>query len=207
MRDKLEHLAHECDQRLKHDLLPQLLAILCDIDHERDIFESQRQKAASDLRSQLELLRFDAAAIDDAVRQLDAVTPRLFALLPRASSLDSSTTMPAAPSQLGSAPLPESVFDTSGNFPDSQLATVSLPNQQNPSYSTQELATRVEHQALLPMGVRNLDDEAQAQAAVEEVTSTCSSKRPNDDLPIERDISPKRQKVSDEKVCTPVENV
>lgn len=201
MKDQLEHLAHECDQRLERDLLPQLRAILHDIDHERDIFQIDRNIAAHNLRSRLELLRFDTAAIDDAVRQLDAVTPRLFRLLPRASSLESSLATPASLSTLGSAPLPESAFDTPGKIPDSQVATIPLPTQENPSCSTQGLTTQIGHQAS-PGGVPSLDDQAQAQAeaAAEATTLVCSSKRPKDDLPRERDISPKRQKLSDEKI-------
>ncbi|KAI0390092.1 hypothetical protein F5Y17DRAFT_84805 [Xylariaceae sp. FL0594] len=104
MEDELERLARECDQRLEGDLIPKLLALLRQIDQEREVFEQHRSEAARALSNTFSLLPVDPIAVNDAIGRLRDVTPRLLTLLPTVSSLAlSSAVTTSSPPENGNA--------------------------------------------------------------------------------------------------------
>ncbi|KAI1164478.1 hypothetical protein F5B18DRAFT_615678 [Nemania serpens] len=194
MKDQLEHLAHECDQRLERELLPQLHAILREIDHERDVFEEHKQDAARDLRDQLYLLRLDAAAVDDAIGQLRAVTPRYLALLPSASSLALPVSASASLSARGTAASSDSAFDSTFNTPEADTGS-----QDASSLTwTPEASSQGAQHSTTTEKPPSLESQVQAQVIAESSVVPWSPKRPNDDHEKEGDAPAKRQRTSNE---------
>jgi hypothetical protein len=200
MKDQLERLAQACDRRLERELLPQLQAILRDIDQERDVFEEHKRDAARDLRDHLKLLRFDAAAIEDAIGQLHAVAPRYFAVLPSASSL----ALPVSASASLSAPSTAASSDRTFDTPDADTLsqTVATPastpeiSSHNAQYSTTQAGPSTPTTKPL-----SLDSQVQAQVIAESSAVPCRSKRPRFDVRKESDTPSKRQRTAHENVC------
>ncbi|KAI1821453.1 hypothetical protein F4861DRAFT_518764 [Xylaria intraflava] len=175
MKQKLEYLAHECDQRLERELLPRLLAILREIDGERDAFEEIQRHAAHELRDQMNLLRCPASAVDDAVGQLHTVVPRYLSLLPTTSSLSlpsSDLTSLSEPgistSQGGAFATPDS--DTDGRAPGPSVVTLGTPSSHHTR--SQRSQTKIR---LPPTESRSLDNQALGSptSALETSLSRC----------------------------------
>ncbi|KAI0454172.1 hypothetical protein F5B21DRAFT_476870 [Xylaria acuta] len=198
MKNQLELLAHECDQRLERQLLPRLHAILREIDQERDAFEEQKRDAARRLREHLSLLPLEAAVVNDALGQLHAVTPRHLALLPTASSL----TIPALESADVSAPSTSASSDGAFGTPDedtsSQAPVSPGSTPETSSHAVQDSVTQAKPWAP-PTKSSTLESEVQAQVLAESSTVACSPKRPKVDCQNESDVSSKRQRTASEK--------
>ncbi|KAI0872425.1 hypothetical protein GGS24DRAFT_491506 [Hypoxylon argillaceum] len=197
MKDQLEHLAQVCDQRLERELLPRLYAILRDIDHERDAFEEHKRDAARDLRDHLNLLRFDAAAIDDAIGQLHTVAPRYLDLLPSASSLALPVSGLASLSAPSTAASSDRNFDTSGAGPVSQTAATPTSTPETSSHNPQDSTTGAEPSTPATKPTI-LNGRVQAQAIAESSTASRSPKRPRFDLRKESETPSKRQRTTNE---------
>ncbi|KAI0425634.1 hypothetical protein F5Y09DRAFT_321297 [Xylaria sp. FL1042] len=208
MKDQLQQLACECDQRLERELLPQLHGILRQIDRERDAFDERKQEAARDLRHQLNLLRFDAAAIENAIGQFHAVTPRWLALFPSASSL----TLPVAISSPTPAPLSTPSITTSSNgvFDDTPdldtgshttASPASTPATSN--HSAQE-STPQPKPWESPIQSPSLSRHVQSSAIAQSSGIPYSSKRTKADRPTESDTPYKRQRTTHEKISSGV---
>lgn len=213
MKDQLEHLAYECDSRLEREFLPRLHALLRQVDEERDVFEKQKQDAARDLRDRLGLLRFDAAAVEQAIGQLDAIAPRHLALFPSASSL----TLPVMASSLTSASYSASLsapstaasandaFDDSPETVSDSQAASSLSLESAPDASNQEASDSMTEPNLT--NPSSLDYAIQSFIAAKSSADTCSPKRTKTDPSTEDDPPCKRQRTADEKVCAAIELV
>ncbi|KAI3330263.1 hypothetical protein F4824DRAFT_505305 [Ustulina deusta] len=210
MKDQLEHLAHECDQRLERELLPQLHAILRQVDQERDAFEEHRQDAARDLRDRLNLLRFDAAAIEHAIGQLQVVAPRYLALFPSASSLalpvtaSSAVSASASRSTSSTAASPTGVFD---DTPDadigSHIAASPASTPETSNHGAQDSTARTK--PWIPSrDPPNLDHQIQSPVTAECSMVSCSPKRRKAERQAERDSPYKRQKTANENISSGV---
>lgn len=201
MRDQLEQLAHECDQRLEHELLPRLHAALHEIDRERDAFEGQKRQAACQLRDHLVLLRFDAASIDNAVDQLQAVTPQSFSLLPEAmfSELKLSTSTHASLSTPSGVTSLDATFDTVDAHTDSQDAFTSLPTPGIPGHHVPKSIPQTEPQESSAQQP-SLDNQLQAKLLADSSVVSCTLKRPTLDAQYEAAISTKRHRAGNETV-------
>ncbi|KAI0103059.1 hypothetical protein GGR51DRAFT_261499 [Nemania sp. FL0031] len=199
MKDQLELLAQECDERLERKLLPRLQAILRDIDRERDAFEEHKRDAARGLRSQLNLHQCDAAAVDDAIGQLQAVVPRYLALLPSASSLALPVSIPTSLPATGVATSLDRIFDTTDADKISQTAASPVsaaPESSN--HNTQcsnDQANKPCAPATEPL---SLDSQVQAQVIAENSVASCSPKRSRLNFHKESDTPSKRQRIADE---------
>ncbi|KAI1125463.1 hypothetical protein F5Y10DRAFT_9053 [Nemania abortiva] len=176
MKDQLERLAQECDQRLERELLPELQAILRRIDRERDAFEEHKRDAARDLRSQLDLHQFDAAAVDDAIGELHAVAPRYLALLPSASSfalpISASTSLSETSATISSV----RAFETPEADKVSQNAASAISTSETSNHSAQCSSdqTKLRTPATKPP---SLDSQVQAQVIAESSIVSRSPKR------------------------------
>ncbi|KAI1177035.1 hypothetical protein F4777DRAFT_223172 [Nemania sp. FL0916] len=189
MKGQLERLAHECDQRLERELLPQLHAILRKIDRERDTFEERKRHVARDLRDHLDMLRFDATTIDDAVSQLGPVAPRYFAHLPSASSLALPVSLTASSSTASET----SNLSNAGS--DSQLA-ISIASTPEPEAGVPCDSGRGKSGACIK--TLSLESQLQAQVVAETSAAIRGPKRPKAEPQEERDAAPKRQRITDE---------
>lgn len=197
MKDQLEHLAHECDQRLERELLPRLHAVLRAIDRERNIFEEQKRDAARDLRDHLDLLRLDAAAVDDAIRQLSAVTPQYLALLPSASSLTLPVSASASLSARGTAASSDSALDTTFNTPEADAGSQDASSL---TWTPGTLSHSAQH-STTPEKPPSLESQVQAQVMAESSVVPWTPKRRNADHQKEGETSAKRQRTANENVC------
>lgn len=191
MKDQLEQLARECDQRLERQLLPRFHALLLEIDQERDAFEEQKRNAVSRLREHLHLLPLDAAVVDDAVGRLHAIAPRYLALLPPASSLPLNACNSASPSASSTAASSDAAFgtpdgDTGSQAPVSPRSTPDSTAHANPWTP--------------PTKSSSHESEIHAQAPADSSTVSSPLKRPAVDDQNETDVSSKRQKTGNEKV-------
>ncbi|KAI0532738.1 hypothetical protein GGR58DRAFT_517496 [Xylaria digitata] len=202
MKDQLENLAYECDQRLERELLPRLRTILRQVDQERDAFEKHKQDAARDLRDHLSLLRFDAAAVDDAISRLHAVAPRYLALFPKESSLALSLSDPpsasvslSTPSTAASA---DSIFDTPCADAGSQVAASPVSTSDTSNHGAQISTTQAKPRTHLTK-LLSLDCQVQAQVVAESSTASPSPKRPQGDRRAESDTPYKRQRITEDK--------
>ncbi|KAI8945722.1 hypothetical protein F4801DRAFT_593912 [Xylaria longipes] len=198
MKNQLEQLAHECDQRLERQLLPRLHAILCEIDQERDAFEEQKRDAVSRLREHLSLLPLDAAVVDDAVGQLHAVAPRHLGVLPTASSL----ALPAFDSASLSTPSTSASSDGAFGTPDEDTSSQAPASPR----STPETLSHAAQDSIAqtrpwtpPTKSPTVESEVQAQVLAESSTVPCGPKRPKVDHQNESDVSSKRQRTANEK--------
>ncbi|KAI1189735.1 hypothetical protein F5B17DRAFT_438654 [Nemania serpens] len=194
MKDQLEHLARECDQRLERELLPRLRAILREIDHERDVFEEHKRDAARDLRNHLDLLRLDAAAVDDAIGQLRAVTPRYIALLPSASSLALPISAPASLSVRSTAASSDSAFNTTSNTPEADTGSQDASSL---TWTPEPSSHRAQHSNITEKPL-SLESQVQAQVMAESSVVPWSPKRPNADRQKEGETAAKRQRTANE---------
>ncbi|KAI1750740.1 hypothetical protein F4782DRAFT_548506 [Xylaria castorea] len=198
MKNQLEQLAHECDQRLERQLLPRLHTLLREIDQERDAFEGQKRDAARRLREHLSLLPLDAAVVDGAVARLHAVNPRHLTLLPTASSL----ALPALGSASVSAPSESTSSDGAFGTPDedtSSQAPVSPGSTPDIlSHAAQNSITEAQPWAP-PTKSSTLESEVQAQVLAESSTIPCGPKRPRVNRQDESDAFSKRQRTATEK--------
>ncbi|KAI0441600.1 hypothetical protein F4803DRAFT_411773 [Xylaria telfairii] len=190
MKDQLEQLARECDQRLERQLLPRLHALLLEIDHERDAFQEQKRNAVSRLREHLHLLSLDAAVVDDAMGRLHAIAPRYLALIPTASSLPLDACNSASASASSTAASSDAVFgtpdgDTGSQAPVSPRSTPDSTTHANP-WTT-------------PTKSSGHESEIHAQALADGSTVPSPLKRPAVDDHNESDVSSKRQRTANEK--------
>ncbi|KAI0469172.1 hypothetical protein F4859DRAFT_488788 [Xylaria cf. heliscus] len=198
MKDQLEQLARECDQRLERQLLPRLHAILRDVDQERDAFEEQRRDATRRLREHLNLLPLDATVVDDAVSQLHAITPRYLTLIPTASSLPLPGLNSASLSAPSTAASSDSAFgtpdgDTGSKSPVSPRSTPETLSHASPD-STAQANTWIP-----PTKSSSQESETQAQRLADSSTVPCPPKRPTVDHQNDNDVSSKRQRTISEK--------
>ncbi|KAI0399782.1 hypothetical protein F4802DRAFT_602663 [Xylaria palmicola] len=193
MTEQLERVALECDQRLERRLLPQLLALLREIDQERELFEEQKQDAARYLREQLNLLRFDAAAVDDAVGQLHTVAPRHLTRLPTAASLALPVSTLPSPSIPGTA---ASSYDAVAT-PDADAGGKSTPGTS--SRYAQGSVSRDDSSTPVTNLDNDFNSQAQFQALKESVTTLCAAKRPKITANSEIDAPSKRPKTDNDK--------
>ncbi|KAJ8109236.1 hypothetical protein ONZ43_g6189 [Nemania bipapillata] len=197
MRDQLERLAQACDQRLEREVLPRLLAVLRDIDHERDAFEEHRRSAARDLRTHLNLLRFDAGAIDDAIGQLHAVSPRYFTILPSAASLSLPVSALASLSAPSTAASSDPAIDTLHANTAGQTIATPASTPEIPSHNAQYSATGAGPSTPSAKSL-GLDSRARAQTIDKSFVVPCSPKRSRIDPGKEIDTPSKRQRTADE---------
>ncbi|KAJ8125946.1 hypothetical protein O1611_g7692 [Lasiodiplodia mahajangana] len=198
MKNQLELLAQECDKRLERELLPRLQAILCDIDRERVAFEEHKRDAARDLRSQLDLHQFDAAAVDDAVGQLEAIAPRYLALLPRASSLALPVSVPASLLTTSTTTPSHRSFETTEADKVSQTAASPIPaTPETSNYDTQCSNGQAKHYASATEPL-SLDSQVQAQVIAENFVASCGTKRSRLSFQNEGDMPSKRPKMANE---------
>ncbi|KAI1360966.1 hypothetical protein F5Y08DRAFT_343131 [Xylaria arbuscula] len=197
MKDQLEHLARECDLRLERDFLPRLHSLLRQVDEERDAFEKQKQDAAHDLRDRLGLLRFDAAAVDRAIGQLDAIAPQHLALFPSPSSLGLPLVASSSTSASTSVSYPTpSTSDSSNDAVEESPETVSGSHAASSLESTPQASTDL-HLTSPP----SLDCAMQSLIAAENLETACSPKRSKDGRSAEEDDAPcKRQRTIDDKM-------
>ncbi|TGJ82772.1 hypothetical protein E0Z10_g5999 [Xylaria hypoxylon] len=203
MKDQLEHLAHECDQRLERELLPRLRSILRQVDQERDAFEEHKRDAARDLRDHLNLLRLDAAAVDDAIGQLHVVAPRYLALFPRELSLTVPVSVSASLSTPSIAASLDCVFDTPDADTGSQVAASPASTPETSNHGAQDSTTQAKPWAY-PAKPPTLDCPVQVQVIVESSLASSSPKRPKVDREAESDTPYKRQRTTDEKKTSEV---
>ncbi|GAP91444.1 hypothetical protein SAMD00023353_6200230 [Rosellinia necatrix] len=199
MKERLEHLAHQCDQRLERELLPQLRIILREIDFERDAFEEHKQDVARALRDHLDLLRIDTAVIDDAVGRIHAVTLRYFDLLPRATSVALPTSAEAPISAPGEA---ASAHGTSGMYDvhtGSRSAVSPLLALGTSSHGVQSLAAVIKPHTS-PIKPLSLDSQVEAQLIAENSVVSGNLKRPTSDILDEIHALPKRQRTADKEI-------
>ncbi|KAI1810525.1 hypothetical protein GGS20DRAFT_567119 [Poronia punctata] len=183
MKEKLEQLAHECDQGLEREFIPGLVALLREIDLERHNFEQHKRDAARDLWHQLRRLGSDATAIDDAIDCLYGVTPRYFALLPTASSIiEASLSAHISPSGAADgAAIVDSRVDESAPMPP--------PSAPTPKPKPAAAAVG-----------RSMCDQISRQTAEKHVATCSNTKRPVTEDPGHYGAGPqKRQKAVDEK--------
>ncbi|KAI1421137.1 hypothetical protein F5Y12DRAFT_787701 [Xylaria sp. FL1777] len=205
MKDQLEHLAHECDQRLERELLPRLQSILRQVDQERDAFEQHKQDAARDLRGRLNLLGFDAAAVDHAIGQLHAVAPRYLALFPSVSSLRLPVAVSSSASALLSAP--STAASSNGVFEDPPHADVGSHAASPPSTpdtsnrGVQNSITQIIPWASLAQPP-SPDHQIQSSVIAESCIISCGSKRAQADCWAENNVQYKRQRTTDEKISS-----
>jgi hypothetical protein len=200
MKEKLELLAQACDRRLERDLVPRLFALLRDIDQERDAFEQHKQDAARDLRDQLDLLRVDAPAIDEAIGHLHTVAPRYLDLLPMASSLAIPIPVASSLSAFSTAVSSDGTFDTPDADTNSQAtATPPQPTSGLLSQPAQNPITQAKPCASSMMPP-SLDSQVQAQVIAENTMASRSPKRPETGGRDENDTPCKRQKTITNKV-------
>jgi hypothetical protein len=184
-------------------LLPRLEALLREIDQERDVFEQRKQEATHDLRDQLNLLRLDASAVDEAIAQLYVVTPRYLDLLPRASSLiiptseTASLCVPVTAGPLDDA-LDRPEADTSSQTAASHTLTPGTSSQSAQSAHNQTASTEL---CVSPLKPLNFDSQVQSQVIAADSLASCSSKRPGIDGQNESDAPYKRQRMANETVC------
>ncbi|KAI1322594.1 hypothetical protein F5Y16DRAFT_404302 [Xylariaceae sp. FL0255] len=182
MREKLERLAQECDQRLERDLVPQLQHLLRQIDDERRAFEEQKRELVQDLQSRLKLLRFDDDAVKNAIRQLRSVESRFLHLLPTAASLAApvSTNVGVSISDRASGPIgrPHTSIETASISLNREI-TESAP----PPYSSTSAVP-----------APSFERELQAQVSIESATASQSPKRPRTEKSKDADKPSKRQK-------------
>ncbi|KAF2963003.1 hypothetical protein GQX73_g10571 [Xylaria multiplex] len=202
MKDQLENLAYECDQRLERELLPRLRTILRQVDQERDAFEKHKQDATRDLRKHLSLLRFDAAAVDDAIGRLHTVAPRYLALFPKESSLalpfsdcPSASASLSTPSTTVSA---DNIFDTPCVCTGGQVATSPVSTPDTSNHGTQVSTTQAKPRTH-PTKPLSLDCQVQAQVVAESSTASPSPKRPQADRRAESGTPYKRQRTTEDK--------
>lgn len=215
MKDKLQCLAQECDERLERDLVPRLLAVLGEIDQERHAFEQHRREATRDLRDHLNLLRFDDAAVRDAIAHLSVVSPKYLDLLPRTSSLSIlasaaasvSASIPvsasASVSASSTAASPTIAFDTteggkSNQDADSHTLTPGPPAQKIPQDQTPQTKQCVSH----PKPPFSFESQVQAQVMSENYMASPAQKRLGPKDSSESNAPSKRQKMADEKVAS-----
>ncbi|KAI8628362.1 hypothetical protein F5Y19DRAFT_135955 [Xylariaceae sp. FL1651] len=197
MKEKLEHLAHEYDQRLERDLVPRLHTLLREIDQERDAFEQQKRNATNEIREHLGLLRFDAASVEDAIGQLRAVAPKYLHLIPKAECVTIPISTKASfitPSIASSGNIPEAL----GVNSNSQTATSLSLTQGTSSHSTQLRTTQAESGASPPRASSS-NSQVQARIISGNSTASCSPKRPRTIGQNENDNSSKRQIIADDK--------
>ncbi|KAI3321137.1 hypothetical protein HD806DRAFT_524440 [Xylariaceae sp. AK1471] len=197
MKEKLEHLAQECNQRVERNLLPRFEALLREIDQERDAFEQHKQEAARDLRDQLNLLRFDAAAVDDAIVQLHAVSPTCLNLLPRASSLMIPVSEAASLCAPSTAASSDGAFDTPDADKSSQAAVSPTLAPETSSQSAQNQTAQAELRAS-PTKPPSFDSQVHVQVIAEYSSASCSPKRSGTEGQNESDTPYKRQRIADE---------
>ncbi|KAK5633353.1 hypothetical protein RRF57_009067 [Xylaria bambusicola] len=205
MKNQLEHLARECDQRLERELLPQFHAILAQVHQERDAFEKQKQDVIRDLRAHLDLLRFDAATVEQAINQLHVIVPSHFAFFPSMSSLTlpmtASSFTPASASTSRSTPsTATSSNSTFGDLPNAVLGSHAASSIES-APAVDALDSTTQSNLTMPS---DLDYAAQCFATAESSTTTCSPKR---DRSAESDAPCKRQRTAKEKVCATIDLV
>ncbi|KAI1111495.1 hypothetical protein F5Y14DRAFT_443264 [Nemania sp. NC0429] len=194
MRDQLKRLARECDQRLERELLPRLHAILREIDHERDVFEAHKQEAARDLRDHLNLLRLDSVAAEDAIRQLQAVTPRYLTIIPSASSLTLPVPASDSLSARSMAATSDNAFASTFNTPEADTGSQDASLR---TWTPETLDHGAQHSAT-PEKPPSLESQVQAQVIAESSVVPWSPKRPNADVRKEGEASAKRQRTANE---------
>ncbi|KAI0186248.1 hypothetical protein EV127DRAFT_175526 [Xylaria flabelliformis] len=198
MKEQLEQLARECDQRLERQLLPRLHALLREIDQERDAFEQHKWDAARRLREHLTLLPLDAAVVEDAVAQLHTVNPRRLARLPTASSLALPTFDSASVSPPSTSASSENAFGTPDEDSCSQAPISPGSTPETLSEAAHELITEAQPWTP-PTKSPTRENEVQAQVLAESSTVPCGLKRPKVDREDEGDVLSKRQRTTNEK--------
>ncbi|KAI1298404.1 hypothetical protein F5Y03DRAFT_368182 [Xylaria venustula] len=203
MKDQLELLARECDQRLERELLPRLQDILRQVQQERDAFEERKRYAARDLREHLNLLRVGNVAAEEAIAELHSVSPRYLALFPSESSLalpltgSPSTSLVATPSTTTS---PNDVFnDTPGTDVGNHDAASPASTPETTIRDTQHSTPQSESWAS-PTRSSSLDHQIQSQVMSESSMMSESPKRATIDHSAESESPYKRQKTTNEKV-------
>ncbi|KAI0544744.1 hypothetical protein F4679DRAFT_563656 [Xylaria curta] len=198
MKEQLEQLALECDQRLERQLLPRLHALLREIDQERDAFEQHKWDAARRLREHLTQLPLDAAVVEDAVAQLHTVNPRRLAHLPTASSLALPTLDSASVSPPSTSASSNSAFGTPDEDTSSQAPVSLRSTPETLSDAAQDSTTQTQPWTL-PTESPSCDNEIQAQVLAESSTVSCGLKRLKVDREYEGNVLSKRQRTTNEK--------
>ncbi|KAI1735629.1 hypothetical protein F4680DRAFT_434618 [Xylaria scruposa] len=198
MKEQLEQLARECDQRLERQLLPRLHALLREIDQERDAFEQHKWDAARRLREHLTLLPLDAAVVEDAVAQLHAVNPRRLAHLPTASSLALPAFDSASLSPPGTSASSDSAFGTPDEDTSSHAPVSPRSTPETLSDAVQGSITQTQPWTL-PTESPPCENEIQAQVLAERSTVSCGLKRLKVDGQDEGNVLSKRQRTINEK--------
>ncbi|KAI1275958.1 hypothetical protein F5Y07DRAFT_400012 [Xylaria sp. FL0933] len=210
MKDQLQQLARECDQRLERELLPQLHGILRQIDQQRDAFEERKQEAAHDLRHQLNLLGLNAAAVEDAIGQLHAVTPRWLALFPSASSLALPVAVSSSAPALAPLSTPSTAtfsdgilgdtpsLDTGTHAPASPVSTPATSNHGAQGSPPQSKPSES------PLNSQSFSHQVQSPTITENSSIPCCSKRAGADHPAENDVAYKRQRTTHEQISSGV---
>ncbi|GAW17679.1 hypothetical protein ANO14919_071390 [Xylariales sp. No.14919] len=197
MKEHLERVAQEYDERLERELLPRLRAVLREVDQVRDTFEEHKRDAARNLRDRLDLLRFDATAIDDAIGQLHAIAPRYLALFPRDSSLALPVSIPTSQSTPSTTASVDGVFDTPDADLENQAAASPASTPETSNHGAQDSTTQAKpwNHLIKPS---SLDCQVQAQVLSESSLASCSPKRPKLDHRPESDASHKRPRTMEE---------
>lgn len=114
IKKELLQLTRECNEDLNRLHVPQLHALLVEVDKRRQSFEDAKNTMLQDLKVKLEAFNVDSGVIDSVITDLQNMRPAYLNVIPSASSLDdrllTPTDSPSSGSQLTS--LAESVGES-----------------------------------------------------------------------------------------------
>ncbi|KAI0173066.1 hypothetical protein GGR52DRAFT_571565 [Hypoxylon sp. FL1284] len=194
--EELQKIVRERDDALARSHVPKLRALLREVDHERQMFEQDKEQLIQRLRNQLELLQVDAAMIESTLADLNSMTPKYLSFIPSASTL---TIRPPTPSM---PPVRDNYFDT-------VLGAESISDE--PPLATTALDRGVvdlpEDRCSSPTNInvspsigRATDYQVQSQALSEDSVTIRATKQPRTEGGDSNEIGVKRQKLDSPKV-------
>lgn len=87
IRRELQQLTQECNEVLGRLHVPQLKALLVEVDKQRQSFDNAKRKMLQDLREKLEVLGVERSIVDSHIADLQKMNPAYLDAIPNASSL------------------------------------------------------------------------------------------------------------------------